>query len=211
VLSNFSEHLGLIIFSALVLSWLVETILSSTWNKTYFTSGIPIFVMRIPVKFQRSNIPSVRQLDVRFYSTWASSLVFKEIDLHTYGFREKFFEFRLFRYSSIMHGVLVFEHNNHEVIVKGFANWFIVSFSLIWIGGVILSSFSSPSLIAVGFILFFVLLMGLLYSIQHHRYSKVATFAAETWSTKYTKGIVEANQSVQPTAETAEDEHHFDV
>ncbi len=190
--SNVSEALGSIMFGVLVVSWLAETILSAIWNRTYFMTGIPIFVMRIPVELRHSNIPSAQQLETRFYSAWASSLVFKEIDLHTYGFREKFFEFRLVGYSPIMHGVLVFDHSSNEVIVKGFANWFILSFSLIWLGGVLASSFSSFPIIALGFILFFVLLMGLLYGIQYSRFSKVATFAAETWSRRYIKDVVGA-------------------
>jgi len=179
-------------FGAIVISWLVETVLSATWNKTYFTTGIPIFVMRIPVELRHSNIPSVRQLEDRFYSSWASSLVFKEIDLYAYGFREKYFEFRLVGYSPVMHGVLVFDRNSNEVVVKGFANWSMLSFSLIWLSGVIAGAFSSFPLIALGFILFFVLLMGLLYGIQYYRFSNVATFSAETWSRKYTKEMVGA-------------------
>ena len=179
-------------FIVLVVSGLVEAVLSGAWNKMYFTSGIPLFVMRIPVELRHSTIPSVRQLEARFYSSWASSLVFKEIVLHTYGFREKYFEFRLVGYSPVMHGILVFDHNSNEVVVKGFLNWFTLSFSLIWLSGVVVSSFSSFPLIGLGFILFFALLMGLLYSIQYYRFSKVAAFAAEAWSRKYTKEMVGA-------------------
>ena len=196
--SNVFEIFGLIIPGVLGVSWLVDTILSATWNKAYFTFGIPIFVKRIPVALQHSNIPSVRQLEARFYSTWTSSLVFKEIDLHTYGFREKFFEFRLARHLAIMHGILVFDRNNGEVVVKGFVNWFILSISLIWLSSVLyefvffMNSFPFFPLIALGFILFFIVLMGLLYLTQYYQFSKVAAFAAETWCRKYIKEMVGA-------------------
>ena len=188
--SEVSQILGLIMFSVLVVSLIVEAILSRTWNKVYFTSGIPIFAMRVPVELRHSIIPSSSQLEAHFHSTWTSSLAFKEVDLHTYAFREKFFEVRLVGYSPIMHGVLIFNHNNNEVIVKGFANWFVLAFSLIWLSGIMLSAFPSFPLLGLGFILFFVLLMGLLYWIQYSRFSKVAMFAAETWSRKYARNVV---------------------
>ena len=189
---DIDDILGLSMLGVLLLTGLVEVILSGTWNKTYFTTGIQIFVIKIPVELRHSNIPSSQKLEARFYSSWSSSLVFNEIESHTYGFREKLFEFRLVRYSPIMHGILVFDRETNEVVVKGYVNWFILAFSLIWLGGVLLSSIPSFPIIALGFILFFVFLMGLLYWIQHNRFSKVAMFAAETWSRKYVRDVVGA-------------------
>lgn len=172
-------------FGVLVATWLVEMILSATWNKTYFTTGFPAFVTRIPVEFRHGNIPSARQLEARFYSTWTSSLVFNEIDLHTFAFREKFFEFRLFGYSSLMRGMLFFDYIHNQVTVKGFFDWTALCFSLMWLGGVVaFSRGSNTPMFALGFTLFFVLLTGLLYGIQYYRFSKVAAFAAATWSRK---------------------------
>jgi hypothetical protein len=138
--------------------------------------------MRIPVAFRHSNIPASAQLESFFHSTWVSSLVFKEIEPNTYAFREKFSEFRFFRYSPIMHGLLFFDFDKGEVVVKGFANWFALCFSLVWLGGV---AQSSDLIITLVFVLFFALFMGLLYSIQYYRFSNVARFAAHTWKRKY--------------------------
>jgi hypothetical protein len=70
------------------------------------------------------------------------------------------------------------------VVVKGFANWFPLLFSLSWLGGVAFigaMQFPEANWIALAFISFFSLVLGILYWIQYYRYSQVATFAAENW------------------------------
>ena len=91
--SDFSETIGAIFFSILILSLLVDIVLSGTWNRMYFTSGLPIFIMQIPVSRRHINIPLSSRFEKQFRSKWTSALVFREIDLNTYGFREKFFDF----------------------------------------------------------------------------------------------------------------------
>jgi hypothetical protein len=56
----------------------------------YFTTGLQIFVVQIPVELRYSNIPSSSQFETRFHSTWWSySLVFKEIEVDTDEFSAK--------------------------------------------------------------------------------------------------------------------------
>jgi len=159
----------------------------------YFTSGLPIFIMRIPVELRNTNIPLSSRFEKQFNSPWTSALVFREIASNTYGFREKFFDFRfLFRYPPVMHGMLFFDSINNQVIVKGFANWFYLCFSLVWIGGVGLNgimNFPDFTIIALVFILIFFLGFGLLYSIQQFRFSNVAKFAAEEWTRRYVTNV----------------------
>ena len=191
--SDFSETIGAIFFSILILSLLVDIVLSGTWNRMYFTSGIPIFIMRIPVSSRHINIPLSSRFEKQFNSKWTSALVFREIDLNTYGFREKFFDFRfIFHYSAVMHGMLFFDSTNNQVVVKGFANWFELCFAFVWIGSIGMNSvinFPEFTLIALAFIIIFFLGFGLLYSIQHHRFSNVAKFAAEEWTRRYVTNV----------------------
>jgi hypothetical protein len=183
VSSNFSSILQIFLFCVLILSWWCDIIFKTTWHKKYFTTGLPIFMMRVPVEHRHSNIPSVSLFDIRFYSFWASSLVFHEIELNAYGFYEKIIQFHLIGYTPIMHGLLLFDCNCNEVIVQGFLDWYSVWFSLLWLGSVAVLSHDLG--ITLSFVLFFVLLMGLLYWIQYCRFSNVAKFAAHAWSRKY--------------------------
>lgn len=180
----------IIIAGAFILSFVVDTILRITWNKLYFTKGLTLFTMSIPVNERHVNIPSKPVLESQFHSIWFESFVFQEIFPNTYGFREKFSQFKLMRYSPIMHGLLIFDDANSRVIVKGFANWFFLVFSLLWLGGAILFTLS-VSILAL-FVIFFCLVIGSIYAIQHSRFSKVATIAAQAWSRRNGNKIIEA-------------------
>ena len=194
--SDFTETLELIIFGMFILSVLVDLILSELWNKTYFTSGLPLFIKKIPVGIPRTNIPPLSRFETEFRSSWTSSIAFKEIEQNIYGFREKSIEFRVIRYSPLMHGMILFDFDNNQVIVKGFVNWSILCFSLIWIGGVVLivtAKSSASFLIVLAFIVFFTLILGILYLIQYGQFTRVAEFAAKEWAIKHVNvSILEA-------------------
>jgi hypothetical protein len=51
-------------FGALVLTLLANVILGATWNRMYFTRGLPIYVRRIPVNIEHTNNPSAALLRV---------------------------------------------------------------------------------------------------------------------------------------------------
>jgi len=171
------------IYYVLIVLVIVEIIVNRIWNKAYFTKGLQILVLRIPVMLRHINIPSQSQLEARFRESWVtSSLLFKELATNTYGFREKSFEVRLVGYIPIMHGMLFFDFDNNQVVVKGFINWASFYFSLIWISAGILK-FPWTLTIAWEFILIF--LFGTIYWYQRSRYFEVAKFAAQMWSRKY--------------------------
>ena len=183
--NNFWEFIEESIGYLLVLSILVDLGLSGTWNRMYFTSGLRLFLRRIPVVLRHSNIPLSSRFNTEFRSTWSSSFAFKEVAPNIYGFREKFFEFRLIRSSPLMHGMLFFDFANSQVVVKGYADWSMLCFSLIWLGIAALigiTQFPESTLIALAFIAFFMLVMGILYWIQYNRFTKVAEFAAQAWA-----------------------------
>jgi len=133
--SDFLRTLGNIAFIAVGISALIETILSATWNKIYFSLGLPIFVKRIPVGPHYRNIPPSSQLEIRSHSARTKSLVFHKLDLNTYGFRREIngFSHVNISYLSPMHGVLLFDYDNSEVVVKGFMNWSVLCLWLIWL------------------------------------------------------------------------------
>jgi hypothetical protein len=186
--SDLSEILGIVAVGAMMIILTVEMILSATWNKTYFSFGLTLFEVNIPVNFHHVNIPPKSVFETQLRSVWLGSIAFREISHNTYGFREKLFQFRLMRYSPVMHGLLIFDDVNSQVIVKGFANWFLLVFSLIWLSEVILWLFSGM-IMALAFLAFFILLMSLLYAIQYPRFVKIANIASEAWSRKYASNI----------------------
>ncbi len=168
----------------------VEMVLSARWHKMYFTTGVPIFVFRIPVQAHHTNVPSCVLLENNFKSSGCirnTSLLFEELDANTMGFRESLLQFG--RWYSVMHGLLVFDAQNSQVIVKGFVDWTIAYFSLLWIVGSplfwllgFMGLRDEPiEIIAFGYSIIFII-MGVFCSIDYFRFSQVAKFAAQAWS-----------------------------
>ena len=181
--SEQSEILEKVIFLALIISLLADIVLRASWNKMYFTVGIPIFIMSTPVNKKFEGVPHQYLLEEEFRFSWfAPALTFKVNDSRSFFFCEKFFGPPI-RYLPIMHGLIVFEHDKKRVVVKGLANWFTLWIILT----VALASFSvlnylqlhvteSVALVALLFVVF--------YFIQWYRFSKVCKFAAEMCSNK---------------------------
>ena len=177
----------------LIVTGLIETFLSATWNRFYFNSGILAFVRNTQVNIHHSNIPSCTLVNNKFGSgclNLAGSLRFKELSSNVYGFRESLFPFGRM---SILHGLLIFDDENNQVIVKGFLDWTVFCFVLIWLIvpplAWLLGYISTHEPIGlVALIYFGVVLFNLVifYLSNFFRYSAVATFATESWSRKYT-------------------------
>jgi len=197
--ANTEDIIGFSLFGLLIVSLLIDTFCVLTWNKTYFTSGLMVFIKRIPVSRWHTNIPAPSLFETKFQSNVTYSLTFKEIDKLSYGFREKAVQFRWVRYSPVMHGLLTFDTDNGQVTVKGFANWYVLGFSLMWLGLTVAFSIGSWSKGSLAFTLpivlvaiaFFSLVMGILYWIQFARFSNVASFAAQSWARKYVRDSAE--------------------
>ena len=165
--------------AGLVIGLIIEPILNYSWNKAYFTKGLPIFMVRVSAKPRYSNVPRISQFETHFHSTWFLwdiSLLFKELDMDVYGFREK----NLIRplYPLVMHGMLFFDRNNNQVIVTGFLNWLVLCILVVWFA--FMFSIFTP-FVGILILLPFVIFFGISYWIQFNRFSKVAEFAASTW------------------------------
>jgi hypothetical protein len=124
------------IFCVLALTLIVELVLSARWDRRYFSLGIPIFIFYIPVERHQKNIPSCMLLENNFKSRGFirnTSLLFRELDSNTIGFRESLLQ--LGRYYSVMHGLLIFDNTNCQVVVKGYLDWTFGCFSMFWLVG----------------------------------------------------------------------------
>lgn len=192
--NDFLEILVRLVFGILILSLLADTFLSVTWNRIYFTIGVQIFIIRVPVDLKHKNTPTSTLLQSQFKSGCAESLIFKEIGPGEFGFREEIFPvFKIFSYSPLMHGLLVFDSQNSQVIVKGNANWSTLVFSFVWF--LITISNSIHILVAEGLSLNLLLLLGFMgliivvpvaiYQFQSSRFTRVASFAAQSWERKF--------------------------
>jgi hypothetical protein len=88
----------------------------------------------------------------------------------------------------MMHGLVLFDHENNQVVVKGFANWFMAWVALLCMGAPLLSGKPWMALVSVFTFLFFV---GMLYLIQYYRFSQVASFAAQEWTRKHARELAD--------------------
>ncbi len=175
--------LALLAAAAFLLSTLVEAALRLAWSRVYFTGGLPLIVLRIPVPSHHRNLPPIGRLEAGFASGWISSLTFREIASNTYGFRTRFIEGPRVRIGALMHGMLLFDVDRSQVVMKGFANWDLLCFSIIWPGVFLLpSEFALFKLAALGF---FALVIAIVFLFDIPRHSKVAWFAAEAWARQY--------------------------
>jgi len=179
-----SETLGTLLFIALGVSVFADFILRGAWNKMYFTFGVPIFIKRFPVKGKFKGIPFQYLFEDEFKNEWVASFVFKAIDARSFGLREKFFRPRFFRYIPLMHGLMIFDHDKNQVVVKGLANWVTLWLALFFL----LSSLNllkTPLIEIAVPAAFIILVIAVTYLMQASVFSKVGKFAAELCSRKH--------------------------
>jgi hypothetical protein len=190
------DYLPGIAVLVLIITGLIETFLSATWSKTYFNSGVLGIIKNAQVGIHHTNVPSHSLFESKFRSGYfylTRSLVFKELDINVYGFRESLFPLGRM---SLLHGVLVFDDDNNQVIVKGFFDWTALCFVLIWLMIPPLAwlfgymSFYEPTwLVALAYFGILFVNLGIFYSMDYFRFSAVAEFAAQSWSRKYVNTV----------------------
>jgi len=164
-------------------------LVSAAWSEIYFKTGVLVITRCIPVELHHTNMPSRVLFEKRFQSngfSFTSSLKFRELGPNTYGFREGLMAKSL----SLVHGVVIFDDENNQVIVKGFFNWTLLCFWLIWLiipPLVWILRFMSLSDWSVALIYLAITFgnLGISYLIDHARLSALAEFAAQSWARKY--------------------------
>ena len=158
---------------ALGLSIIAEWLLILTWNRTYFTVGLPIITRRIPVAAASRAIPQLSAFQARF-----ADKRFRELGPQKYGFVDRVGVHT----APWTHGLIIFDNEQRQVVAKGFINWYATClfvaalYGLIWLIG---SGGTGSSLLCLPAELIFI---GLLYAAERSDYSNVAVFAAEAWS-----------------------------
>lgn len=155
----------------MVIILIIEAALAATWNHFYFTVGLPIYIKRIPVSLFSFPPLDFMRLEAEFTSSWRhKSLVFKQMDSNSYAFREKMLEMRWGRSSSeVMHGLLILDQSQQQVVVVGYANWWMLGLALLIVAMSL--TFGSQGLLIAGVYLLVVLFV---YALQLRRFSKVA-------------------------------------
>ena len=169
----------------------VELLLSASWSRIYFNTGIPIVKRIIPVDVHHSTVPNRVVLEEPFKAQWfdfTRSLIFQELDTNMYGFRESLFR----RSISLMHGFLIFDGQNNQVIVKGFLNWTPLALAILalfvpsvqwWFG----RQSSEFVWLITGLGIFYVF-FAICVWVDYMRVSAVAQFAAQSWARKNPSG-----------------------
>ena len=151
---------------------LLEIFLSGAWIPFYFRNGLPLFQRRVQMAQAFTHLPSPEEIERSLKRGYMPSLVVHRLDSRTYAFREKAFEFNLVGYTPIMHGLLSFNPEKAEVVVIGFANWFVVALCLA--GVIFFREWPDPF-----FILFPAAVIAAIYVVQSKRYAAVGDMAAK--------------------------------
>ena len=159
--------LGVEIFIATVVS-LIEFSLTVSWNRSYFRFGFPLFYSRVHSK---STDLKSDHFEGKFSSRIFPHLIFKTIDKHNIGFRERFYPFSTIGYAPIMHGLISEDKNDNAVIIRGYMNWSMAVIILIFCN---FARWNHRVLSVVA------LIFGSIYLIQVYRYRKIVEYIEDT-------------------------------
>jgi len=104
-----------IALAAVAVIAIIEIVFSSRWNRTYFTTGIPIFVNRVECATLES-VP-LEDLQKRTATAAGPALAFHRYDADVIGFRES----GLVQYAPLMRGCIRRDR------VVGYINWYFLA------------------------------------------------------------------------------------
>jgi len=173
------------LFFAVFAVFILEMILSSSWNHFYFKSGLTIFKKEI---YSENNITEdiilIDELENEFSNSIGPSIRFKKITEREIGFREQIIQFTLLSYTPIMHGRIIIDDSLRHFKIKGQTNWFVLLFPFVFF------SFTEPYESFKDFILqdsfflitFFAVFI-IFYIIQAIRFNKVTRLVKEMINT----------------------------
>ncbi len=172
---EFRRYMGLFFFITIILLVIVEIYLSGSWIPVYFQNGIPLF---------RKTFSHLSELNTEIIANilseeskpgcLAPTMCFRRLNSNEIAFRERLFNFTLFSYTPVMHGIIRFNHSPNTVSMIGYANWVPLLFTLVFVGnalfGLVWGGFRSYILL---FIIFPLFLFGALYGIQYYVFGKI--------------------------------------
>ena len=152
---------GLVLMAALIVA---EVVLSMTWNRFYFTTGIPIFWRRIE-STEKLETLSLEALQKASATAAGAPFAFRPLTPNAIAFRERPLG-GMMHYMPLMRGLI--RHNAEEpfISVLGLVNWSFVGlvvFLLAMLGR------------KVGIIAFYLVgVLAVLYFIQAIRFGRIA-------------------------------------
>src|SRR5271157_4795365 len=159
----------------LVVLILFEAVMSLTWNSAYFRHGVVLFHKEAQFRSGHRTLPmSADAIESEFdQASSGQKMLFREVAPGMIGFREKWFNFRFtaFRYSPVMHGIIVTDTTSGKYVVKGIANWtvfFVFAYS-IWLSAPhLLTSWNGLILPVALIVISFVI-----YRVQYRRFEQL--------------------------------------
>ena len=158
-------------FYGFIAAVLIETVLSARWIRAYFRSGFLVYSKRISPAGIATVLPGPSTLESAVRSTWLPSLVFRQLSPTELAFRERLFEFRLFSYTPLMHGLIECRVADHQILVQGRLNWSTVLFTLFFAVGPAREAW-------LVFLPFLAGVLAVIYALQAYRYRRVVAALA---------------------------------
>lgn len=138
----------------------------------YFRLGIPLYRTRLPWNAVVVPAGLDHYLTDRMHSDALPSLVFRRLSESEIGFREKHFEWGFkWRYTPMMHGIIVFSPTERAAVITGRMNWYPLTFSALIVSTLLNATIEARLLIAC----FMFAVLGACYVSQLSRYRSTAT------------------------------------
>ena len=170
------ENIYLVCLIIVFIVAIVETILSSTWNKHYFSHGIEIFKKSIPV----SNLDNASHKISEFVNNLDKQKGFSnykgaELDDNVFAFQKKLITIGTSRNGlENIHGTISIDSETRAIRIKGFVGYSFLSLMIfIFIFFLLDSDFSFSRLVSA---LIIVSILSLLsYWFESRKYKKLTT------------------------------------
>jgi len=159
---------------------IIEQVLSSRWNPFYFRSGLTIYRKELLNQKFSEELLDISKFENLFSKGLAPSMRFRNLSETEIAFREQNFQFSLFSYTPLMHGLIVVNKEENMIILKGKTNWAVLLFFLYFI-----FQFISPGSIFAGEEFAYIIcavafgITLLLYSVQAFRFRKITKYLSK--------------------------------
>lgn len=144
-----------------------DLILRFRWIDLYYTFGVPLYVVRFPVRHK--GMPHLYLLEEEF---GPYSISFQKINDQVIGFHEVLFQ--KYPYIPLLHGVIIFEEK--KLTIKGVANWttlWLILYSILFVVKLVSPLINTMQAIVMGFAIV------LFYSLQCSRFFQIGKFASK--------------------------------
>lgn len=112
-----------LVFGMLAVVFIVELVLALTWNRAYFSWGLPLFTCRVEATTSGLVRFPFPRLESEVEPTRWSRLVFRQVSARTCGFRESTMIHVGPGYLPVMRGLIVIDRQRREVRIIGLCNW----------------------------------------------------------------------------------------